>query len=90
MRIIGYNGDEKVFEIEPETIKFEMATGAILFSPPHDCKVTRISVESTINLEEGVIEASEEYRFQPGWVAEIVKHWQSKILEIQEAFPCES
>ena len=86
MKITGYNGDEKVFEIEPEIIKFEMTTGAIVFSPPHSCTVTRIGVEATVNIELGIIEPGEEYFFQPGWVATIVKHWQSKIMEIQEAF----
>lgn len=74
MKITGYNCDEKVFEIEPKTIKLEMNTGAILFSPPHDCTVTRIVLESAINLEESIINPGKEYLFRPGWVAEIVKY----------------
>jgi len=85
MQIIGYNGDEKVFEVDKSHIEIELATGKILFEIPEDTGITHLFINFVHPLKEK-LEKGDVIKLSSPWTDKVIRHYQEKLEAAEESY----
>jgi methyl coenzyme M reductase subunit D len=84
MKITGYNGDEKVFDVEQSHIDVELATGKILFDIPEDCEITHLCINFVHPLKEK-LEKGDTIKLKSPWTDKVIRYYQERLEVLEES-----